>query len=49
MRHFHRMILEQLAASPNRPAVDYIALWWDGIGTWRKPKYFHQLHLSPAV
>jgi hypothetical protein len=38
MRYFHQMILTLLQASDQRPAIDYPSVWWDGIGTWRKPQ-----------
>lgn len=38
MRYFHQMILAQLHASDQAPVIDYPAIWWDGIGTWRKPQ-----------
>ena len=38
MRFVHRMILEEMNRCPVGPCVDYAALWWDGIGSWRRPK-----------
>lgn len=38
MRHFHQMILNHLNAASREPVIDYPTVWWDGIGTWRKPR-----------
>jgi len=38
MRFVHRMILEEMKRCPSGPCTDYAALWWDGIGSWRRPK-----------
>ena len=46
MRYFHQMILGLLAASPQKPAIDYPAIWWDGIGTWRKPQDIRDWYLA---
>jgi hypothetical protein len=38
MRHLHQMVLNKTG----QIEMDYLALWWDGIGTWQKP-HFSQL------
>ena len=36
MRELRDMTLE-LTREKNKPFVDYIGVWWDGIGSWRQP------------
>jgi hypothetical protein len=36
MRELRDMTLE-LAREKNKSVVDYIGVWWDGIGSWRQP------------
>jgi len=36
MKELHDMTLE-LAREKNKSVVDYIGVWWDGIGSWRQP------------
>ncbi len=36
MRELHDMAIE-LAGEKNKSVVDYIGVWWDGIGSWRQP------------
>jgi hypothetical protein len=38
MRFVHQMIHNRLRERIKNGCVDYAALWWDGIGTWRRPK-----------
>lgn len=38
MRFVHQMILDETNCRPEGWHVDYAALWWDGIGSWRRPK-----------
>jgi len=38
MRELHAMVL-QLCGDKQRPFVDYLAFWWDGIGTWQSPSF----------
>ncbi|MCE5184535.1 MAG: hypothetical protein LLF76_00220 [Planctomycetaceae bacterium] len=38
MQYFHEMILREIRNRPQRPSVDFAALWWDGIGVWRRPE-----------
>lgn len=38
MQYFHEMILREIRGRPDRPTVDYAALYWDGIGVWRRPE-----------
>ena len=38
MRFVHRMILEEMNRRPGGWHVDYATLWWDGIGSWRRPR-----------
>ena len=38
MRFVHRMILEEMNRRPEGRHVDYATLWWDGIGSWRRPR-----------
>jgi hypothetical protein len=47
MQYFHEMILREIGNRPDRPTVDYAALYWDGIGVWRRPE-ISALILSPA-
>ena len=49
MRFFHRMILEQVCSPRPMPVIDYTAIWWDGIGTWRKPVTLESLYLKPVA
>ncbi len=44
MRHFHQLIIQSLNSSAEKPSIDYTSIWWDGIGTWRKPKIFQKLY-----
>lgn len=46
MRYFHQMILNHLMTSDQKPAIDYPAVWWDGIGTWRKPQAIARCYLA---
>lgn len=46
MQYFHKMILAQLLTSAQKPAIDYPAIWWDGIGTWRKPQAITNCYLA---
>ena len=36
MRELRNMTLE-LAREKNKSVIDYIGVWWDGIGSWRQP------------
>ncbi len=36
MRELRNMAID-LAKERNKPVVDYIGVWWDGIGSWREP------------
>ena len=38
MRFVHQMIRDRMCDRAQNGCVDYAALWWDGIGTWRRPK-----------
>jgi hypothetical protein len=38
MRFVHRMILEEMERRPEGWHIDYATLWWDGIGSWRRPR-----------
>jgi hypothetical protein len=38
MQFFHEMILREIVNLPDPPNVDYAALYWDGIGVWRRPE-----------
>ena len=38
MRYVHQMVCERIARHEQGGCVDYAALWWDGIGAWRRPK-----------
>ncbi|HDS85466.1 MAG TPA: hypothetical protein ENN97_09770 [Phycisphaerales bacterium] len=38
MRFVHQMIRDRMCDQAQKGCVDYAALWWDGIGTWRRPK-----------
>lgn len=50
MRYFHGMILEKTRSLSQAPIIDVAAIWWDGIGTWRKPHSLEKLYLlEPAV
>lgn len=49
MRYFHAMILKQIQASAIAIPVDYTAIWWDGIGTWRKPHGLRELYRTPVA
>ncbi len=46
MRYFHKMILNLLNDSFQKPSIDYINIWWDGIGTWRRPQKVQMLYLA---
>jgi hypothetical protein len=38
MRRLHAMAMDRYRANCGEPAVvDYISLWWDGVGSWRSP------------
>lgn len=45
MRHFHQLIIQTLNSSAEKPSIDYTTIWWDGIGTWRKPHHIQELYL----
>ncbi len=49
MRFFHQMILAQVCSPRPTPVIDYTAIWWDGIGTWRKPVTLESLYLKPVA
>lgn len=49
MRFFHQLILQQISLPPQEPVIDYTAIWWDGIGTWRKPQATESLYLQPVA
>lgn len=38
MQELHEMILREIRSRPDPPDVDFAALWWDGIGLWRRPE-----------
>lgn len=38
MMYFHEMILREIRNRAEPPTVDFAALWWDGIGVWRRPE-----------
>lgn len=38
MQQLHQMILREIRHHPDPPTVDFAALWWDGIGVWRRPE-----------
>lgn len=38
MQFVHKMICDRLGRNEQDRCVDYAAMWWDGIGTWRRPK-----------
>ncbi|NLW83236.1 MAG: hypothetical protein GXY41_02355 [Phycisphaerae bacterium] len=38
MRFVHQMIREEMSRHPSGHCVDYAAVWWDGIGSWRRPE-----------
>jgi len=40
MRHLHQIVLSKT----KHIDVDYLALWWDGIGTWQKPHFSQLVH-----
>ena len=46
MRHFHQLILGNLNNTAEKPSIDYTTIWWDGIGTWRKPRHIQDLYLA---
>jgi hypothetical protein len=37
MRRLHEMARAEHVRHSNMKVVDYVALWWDGIGAWRSP------------
>lgn len=37
MRRLHEMAMADFVKRSGEKAVDYITIWWDGIGTWRSP------------
>jgi len=37
MRRLHEMAQAEHVRHSNAKITDYVALWWDGIGTWRSP------------
>lgn len=41
MRHLHQMVLDKTGPVE----MDYLALWWDGIGTWQKPHLSRLVHI----
>lgn len=41
MTYFHDVILDELKSRPNQPSVDFVAQYWGGIGTWRRPSIIH--------
>ncbi len=49
MRYFHRMITDCMTQSASKPLVDYPAIWWDGIGTWRKPQTTQGWYLAASA
>ncbi|MHC4926790.1 MAG: hypothetical protein ACYTER_05575 [Planctomycetota bacterium] len=49
MRYFHEMILQEMQIPSDELSVDYTAIWWDGIGTWRKPNELPKLYRTPVA
>ena len=45
MKFFHKIILDKLKHCVNCPSIDFVALYWDGIGTWRKPSEIDQMYI----
>jgi len=45
MKFFHKLILDRLKSRIGRPSIDFVALCWDGIGTWRKPTEISQMYI----
>jgi len=37
MRILHEQARRRISQLPGGPHIDRIAIWWDGIGTWRRP------------
>ncbi len=35
MRRLHEMVIADYVKHTTRKIVDYVTIWWDGIGTWR--------------
>ena len=46
MELFHQIILDELKRRTNHPAIDFVTLYWDGIGTWRKPSQIERMYLK---
>ena len=45
MEFFHEIILGELKNRYDYPSVDFVTLYWDGIGTWRKPSQIDQMYI----
>ncbi len=39
MRRLHEMAIANYVEHSSRRIVDYVAVWWDGIGTWHTPLF----------
>lgn len=46
MQFFHKLILTEIKNCSTCSNVDYITLYWDGIGNWRKPNEIQSLLLN---
>lgn len=45
MKFFHEVILEEVKRRAGHPSVDFVSVYWDGIGTWRKPSKIEQMYI----
>lgn len=47
MQFFYTIIREEVKERINRPPVDFVTLYWDGIGNWRRPEDLSLLYTQP--
>lgn len=47
MQLFYTLISEELKGRIARPSVDFVTLYWDGIGNWRRPDDLNRLYTQP--
>ena len=47
MQFFYTMILVEVKKRITRPSVDFVTIFWDGIGNWRKPGDLNRLYTEP--
>ena len=45
MKFFHKIILDEIKSRTGCCSIDFVTLYWDGIGTWRKPSEIGRMYI----